>query len=110
MILKDVKNTLLSAVVQHPYNNCPQLPIAEYVTTNHDQFSIGGFLNALCEMESLKYGNKNSKEPSLILLDYSIAIINACLAKFCHQTMTEYIDCTSRLYIPNDVNKNDALK
>ena len=42
------------AAIRHPFGKSPPLPIAEYITTMHDQFSIRQFLMAIHEKEYRK--------------------------------------------------------
>ena len=86
-----------AATLRHPYNSGPPLPIAEYITSNHDQYSIKRFFGTIHELENLRYGNEKLSNPKLILLDYSLAIIHATLSEFCSETLTNYIDRTYKV-------------
>ena len=44
------------AVIRHPYGKTLPLPIAEYITTKYDQFSIEDFLKMIHEKEYRNYG------------------------------------------------------
>ncbi len=58
------------AAIFHPFRNSPPLPIAEYITMMHAQFSIRQFLMAIHEMEYCR--NKgNFTDPRLGLTEFN---------------------------------------
>ena len=83
-----------AAVTQHPHRDSPPLPVAEYITTKQDQYLIRQFLGTIHEQECIKYNNGNVRNPKLIMHDYSMAIIQACLNEFCNENMRDYSDRT----------------
>ncbi|XP_066911972.1 uncharacterized protein [Clytia hemisphaerica] len=94
--LKECKRILLySLCVRHPYGLAPPLPIAQYLSSSHSVPSIRRFLMSLQEKEKLVF-NKISR-PSLILVDYSVALIVACVNEFCGESLPEYINRTFRI-------------
>ena len=95
------------AVIRHPYGKTPPLPIADYVTNKHDQFSIGDFLKMIHEREYRKYGETTN--PRMVMTDFSWAIILACLKQFCNESITDYLDRSYRL-ITGIATQNDLGK
>lgn len=93
--LKNFKKILYyAAIIRHPFDCGPPMPVAEYITSNQDPFSIRRFLNMIQEKECHKYGTRGKTNPKLILLDFSMALIQACLDEFCAEEFNEYLDRT----------------
>ena len=65
-------------------------PVAEYIISNQDRFSTRHFLNVVHEKECHKYGSRGKTNPKLILLDFSMAMIQA----FCAEDLNQYLDST----------------
>ena len=93
------------AVIRHPYGKT--LPIAEYVTNKHDQFSIGDFLKMIHEREYRKHGETMNQR--MVMTDFSWAIILACLKQFCNESITEYLNRSYR-QITEIATQNDLGK
>ena len=48
-----------AALVRSPFGKTPPVPVCEYISSNHDQFSIRHFFSTLHEKEYHVYGEKN---------------------------------------------------
>lgn len=70
-------NSLLyyAAVIRHPFNLSPPMPIAEFISSNQDQYAIRNFLNTIHEKEFHLYGANGVTNPKLITRDFSMALI-----------------------------------
>ncbi len=86
-----------AAVIRHPFDLSPPIPVAELITSNHDRFSIRRFLSAIHEKECHKYGNKEKTNPKLIMLDFSWALIEASLDECCGEETNDYSNRTHRV-------------
>ncbi len=96
--MKNYKRLLYyAAVIRHPYNCGLPMPIAEYITSNHNCFSIRSFLTMIHKKECHKYSSKGLTNPKLILIDFSMALILACLDEFCGESISKYLSRTSRV-------------
>ncbi len=96
-----------AVVVRHPYGKTPPLPVCEFISSSHDQYAIGT-LRAIHEKEFEKY--KHTTNPRLILMDFSWAIILACVREFCGENIIEYVNRTKRIVEGNgsevDISKS----
>ena len=97
-----------AVVIRHPYGKTPPLPICEFISSSHDQYAIGTFLRAIHEKEFEKY--KHTTNPRLILMDFSWAIILACVREFCGENIIDYVNRTKRIVEGNgsevDISKS----
>ena len=96
------------AAIRHPFGKSPPIPIAEYITTSHDQYSIRQFLMAIHDKE-YRRNKANITNPRLVMIDYSWAIILACMKEFCTSSLEEYLNRTVRI-IMGKANKEDLGK
>ena len=96
------------AAIRHPFGKSPPIPIAEYITTSHDQYSIRQFLMAIHEKE-YRRNKANIANPWLVMTDYSWAILLACMKEFCYSSLEEYLNRTFRIII-DKANKEDLEK
>ncbi|CAB3979111.1 kDa in NOF-FB transposable element [Paramuricea clavata] len=97
-------------VMRHPYPKFPPIPIVEYITSVHTIDSIRLMLRTLKEKEKEVFPNLSLyTTPALVMADFNMAIINACVREFTGETVQEYL---TRGYdiINGDARKEDAEK
>ena len=80
-----------------PYNLSPPVPVAEFISSNQDQFAIRRFFAMIHEKEYQKYGPSGLTNPRLIVLDFSMALIQAALQEFTNESIHQYLDRTYRI-------------
>ena len=98
------KRILLYALtMRHAHKNVPPIAIIEYITTNHNIFSIRQPLMKLRELEFQIF--RQNATPQLIVTDYSKAIIQAVLLEFNKESLHEYLNRTFR--ITEKINQQD---
>ena len=79
---------LYTLLVRNPYKGSSSLPVATYLTNQHDASSIARFLQLfLLECKKLF---KTKRTPLLLMVDGSFAIWNAVLREMCGETRTDY--------------------
>ena len=83
-----------ACVIRHPYNLSPPVPVAEFISSNQDQFAIRRFFSMIHEKEYQKYGPSGLTNPRLIVLDFSMALIQAALQEFTNESLKQYLDRT----------------
>ena len=76
---------------RHPYGKTPPLPIGHYITGSHNIESIRSFIRVIQEKERAAYQD-GFPDPSLIITDYSLAFIMACIKEFCKENLKIYIN------------------
>ena len=90
--VKGFKKLLLySLTTRNPFNKSPPVPVAELISSSHTAGSIQRLFSLLREKERAVYGD--NIQPFAIRTDFSLAIINACIAEFNGgMTVGTYID------------------
>jgi hypothetical protein len=79
-------------VVRHPYAKYPPIPIVEYITSCHTTDSIRVMLRTLKEKEKEVYPNVSCyPTPAVVMTDFSMAIINACIREFANENVEDYL-------------------
>ena len=79
---------LYTLLVRNPYKGSSSLPVATYLTNQHDASSIARFLQ-LFLLECKKFF-KTKRTPLLLMVDGSFAIWNAVLREMCGETRADY--------------------
>jgi hypothetical protein len=110
-VLRDVPNKgkpFLYSLVAHDTKLKKIIPIAEFVTTAHNQDNISSFLfNIGNHFKS----NLNSWLPSIVVTDFSYALINSVCSAFNHCDLGQYISNTFEyLKNPQDQTLRDSIQ
>eukprot|EP00111_Clytia_hemisphaerica_P004161 TCONS_00011901-protein len=111
--LKNKKNKkkrilLYALMARLPSGKCPPLPLLEYISSEHNVFSIRQAFSRLREVENRIYGSGNAVSPKLIIIDYSAAMVQAVLQEFTGSTLEEYLERTYRI-IHGNVEKRKIV-
>ena len=77
-------------VLRNPFAHNSPVPIVEYITSRHTTDSIGLMIRKLKEREKEVF--KNAVTPVLVISDFGMAIINACLREFNNKSLEEYFE------------------
>ena len=94
---KDYKRILLyPSCVRDPHSKTPPLPIAQYLSSNHNVESITSFFMILQEKEKNIFNGKVAT-PGLIMTDYSLALILSCLSEFAKESLQQYVNKSLRI-------------
>ena len=90
--------------VRHPFGGSSALPVAEYISSTH---TIRFPLINLFDKEKKLFGL--NIYPRLIILDFSYALIIACLNELCKEDVCGYLNRTFRI-IRGDASADDLNK
>ena len=75
-------------VLRNPFALNSPTPIVEYITSRHTADSIGLMIRTLKEQEREIFAK--GVIPALVMSDFSMAIINACLWEFNNESLEDY--------------------
>ena len=99
---QDIKNQskpLLYSMVFRDLNKKLIVPLAEFLTTSHDQINISKFLL------SIKSKLDNNEVPKIVVTDMSWALMNSIMFTFNQCTISNYLSwCFNYLYKQSQIN------
>ena len=97
-------------VIRHPYAKYPPIPIVEYITSCHTTDSIRVMFRTLKEKHKEVFPNLPSyPTPALVMTDFSMAIINACIREFTNENVEDYLTRGFKI-VNGDASREDAEK
>ena len=95
-------------VLRNPYQLNAPVPISELISSRHTAESIGLMIRKLKEKEKDVFESKGAV-PSLVMSDFSMAIIIACLKEFNNESYDEFLERGYRI-VMGLASKSDMLK
>lgn len=104
--IPDQKKPFLYSLVFHDTIKHKILPLAEFISTAHDQITIGKYLSSI---KSILEQNKVA-QPKIIVTDMSWALINSVLLIFNNCNILNYLNYCYLILTQNKQELNQIIK